>query len=364
MKAELFDLAVIGAGPAGAAAAITAAGFGARVLLLEAGEFPRHKVCGEFVSAESLAVLAGLLEHLPEAQRALRDAPVISGTRLFMSGRVLEAAVSPAALSLPRFALDALLWETAKVAGVEARSRCEVLSRDRDGPFTVMTSQGEFGARAVILASGRWSRFSDKLGGTPGGPKWIGVKAHFHERNPPNSTDLYFFEHGYCGVQPVGGSVVNACAMVRSDRATSLDEVLRLSPELQARTSGWSPLMEPVTTAPLIYRTPTPVRGELMLVGDAAGFIDPFVGDGISIALRSGRAAAVALGRFVRGEVSLDAAALQYESVYRSEFAPLLSAASKVRGLLTWPPFARLLAFETLRLPGVMPYVIRKTRRA
>ena len=61
-----FDLAIIGGGPAGASAAITAARLGARVALLEAGEFPRHKVCGEFVSAESLDILRDLLYGLQE----------------------------------------------------------------------------------------------------------------------------------------------------------------------------------------------------------------------------------------------------------------------------------------------------------
>ena len=66
----------------------------------------------------------------------------------------------------------------------------------------------------------------------PSGPKWIGLKAHFREERPPRSTDLYFFDRGYCGVQPVSEDIVNACAMVRSDRATSLQQVLLLHPEL------------------------------------------------------------------------------------------------------------------------------------
>ena len=116
---------------------------------------------------------------------------------------------------------------------------------------------------------------------------------------------MYFFEDGYCGVQPVAADVVNACAMVRSDCATSLDEVFALHPKLAERAAGWHAVMQPISTAPLVYREPQPVRGNMMFVGDAAAFIDPFAGDGISIALRSGRVAAECLREFLLARNSL-----------------------------------------------------------
>ena len=321
VKPEQFDLAIVGAGPAGTAAAITAVRNGAKVALLEAGDFPRQKVCGEFVSAESLELLRGLLRDLPKAAQVLDGAPVLSQARLFLGGRVLRASVSPAALSIPRYALDQLLWEAAQQAGVWAHPKCEVLAIDGQGPFTISTTAGEIAARAVMLCAGRWSRFSDKCA-LPPGPKWMGVKAHYRERNPPQSTDLYFFDHGYCGVQPVGDDVVNACALVRSDYATSLDEVLCLSPQLADRAVKWQPVMQPVSTAPLLYRKPAALRGHILLAGDAAGFIDPFAGDGISIALRSGTAAAQQMHSLSTGHATLEEAALRYRAQYEREFAP------------------------------------------
>ena len=132
---SLFDLAVIGGGPAGSSAAITAARLGARVVLLEAREFPRHKVCGEFVSAEALGVLAGLLREAPSAKSLFDNAPVMDRTRLLRGNRSLEAPVLPAALSITRYDLDAALWKAAQVAGIETRANCEVVASDGDGPF-------------------------------------------------------------------------------------------------------------------------------------------------------------------------------------------------------------------------------------
>ncbi len=96
------------------------------------------------------------------------------------------------------------------------------------------------------------------------GEKWIGLKAHFAEPPSDPSVDLYFFEGGYCGVQPVDsdGQVrpgrVNACAMVRADVASTLPEVFARHPALRERSRNWTPLSDPVSTSPLIFREPQP----------------------------------------------------------------------------------------------------------
>ena len=358
-----FDLAIIGGGPAGTSAAITAARAGAKVALFEARDFPRHRVCGEFVSAESLDLLAELLHDAPEAAALFASAPVIDRTRLLFRTRVIEAAVSPTALSITRYDLDALLWDSAQRAGAEVRSDCEVGTIEGDGPFSLQTSSGSYTAKALMVAAGRWSQFTaDRT--LPSGPKWIGVKAHFRETDAARSSDLYFFEHGYCGVQPVAVDTVNACAMVRSDCATSFDEVFALHPRLAERAAGWQTLMQRISTAPLVYREPQPVRNNMVFVGDAAAFIDPFAGDGISIALRSGCVAARCLCEFVLGRNSVADAVAAYEREYARQFAPLIAAVARVRFLLSLPASAKPVVFELLRFPGLIPYLIRQTRKA
>jgi flavin-dependent dehydrogenase len=375
----MYDLAVIGGGPAGTSAAITAAHEGARVLLLERGRYPRHKVCGEFVSAESLNLLAALLTKQHAAQ--LGDAKRIARARLLLDGRTLETAVDPPAASIARLDLDAALWDSAATAGVDARQQNTVQSVAGTGPFRITTSAGEFESRAVINASGRWSNLNAASAGN-GQPreKWLGLKAHFAEPSPEASVDLYFFDGGYCGVQPVEvtgadsnhGQVthgrvtqerVNACALVRADVASTLPEVFARHPELHQRSRHWQPLSEPVSTSPLIFRDPQPELDGVFMAGDAAGFVDPFVGDGISLALRSGCMAAQCLLPFIGGKISFQDAARQYRQGYERTLAPVFRASSKIRRMLVWPRTVRKpLLFLLESAPAITQYLVSKTR--
>ncbi len=358
-----FDIAIIGAGPAGSSAAITAARSGARVALLEASSFPRQKVCGEFVSAESIGLLRDLLRDTPAAQSALDGSPVIDALRLLFGGRSIQVPITPPGLSLPRYVLDDLLWQAAMQAGAYVFPNCEVRGVSGGGPFRVETSAGEVEASCVVEAAGRWSRFTNPKPVTHG-PKWLGLKAHYREPQPSRSTDLYFFRLGYCGVQPIADDMVNVCAMVRSDRATSLQEVFALEPALSQRARSWKALTEPVSTAPLVYRVPLATRGNMLLIGDAAAFIDPFVGDGISIALRTGRLAAQQLQLCIAGAGPLSSAAAGYEAQYAQHFLPQINAASHIRTMLLWPRPVQKIVFEVLRTPGILTWFIRKTRNA
>ncbi len=355
----MYDLIVIGGGPAGTAAAITAARHGARVLLLEKGRLPRHKVCGEFISSESLALLHLLLSA---DTSLIEQAPRIPGARVFLDGRQLRAPVHPPAASISRFDLDLALWRAAQKAGTDARLQTTVQRISGDGPFEVETGDGILPARSVIHAAGRWSSLS------PCPPasnhKWLGIKAHFHELNPPSSVDLYFFSGGYCGVQRVGFNRVNVSAMVRSDAATSLPGVFARHPQLQARSQAWEAGTDPVSTSPLLFSRPEPLRESVLLAGDAAGFVDPFVGDGIALALRSGAAAAQSLLPFWRGEISLPAAALAYRQTYQRAFLPIFRNAARLRRLLSLPTPLRAPFVRLLERTGLPHFVVRRTRGA
>jgi flavin-dependent dehydrogenase len=364
-----FDLIVVGGGPAGCAATISAARGGASVLILERGRFPRHRVCGEFVSAESLDLLENLLA--PAHHSLISKAPRIAGSRIFVDSAELHAEITPAAASISRFDLDAALWDSCASAGVERRSDCVVKAAQGTGPFRVTTQSESFEARAFINATGRWSNFA-RARVAKEGDHWIGVKAHFLEVSAAPSVDLYFFDGGYCGVQPISpaaqngaATTVNACAVVRADIATDLNEVLQLHPALRERSRDWEPhpAMDPVSTFPLVFHPPEPVQSGMLQVGDSATFVDPFIGDGISLALRSGDLAGECLSRFFRDECSLDSALAEYSNLYQTRLAPVYRASSRLRNLLRWPGVVRKPVLSILeKAPSITRRLVQMTR--
>ena len=354
MEAAEYDLIVVGAGPAGSACAITAARAGSKVLLLEKDRFPRHKVCGEFVSPESLRLLDWLLQRA-----SFRDKPEITSSRVFSGGKIITLPISPCARSIPRYDLDLALLEAAQDSGVRAAEGMNVREVDHQAAFRVKTTGASFAARAVVNATGRWSQLTQH---PPQGEKWIGVKAHFREDNPPRSVDLYFFDGGYCGVQPVGRNAVNACAMVRSDAARSLDEVFPRQSDLYRRSRDWKPLFPAITTSPLYFRRPQTESRGMLLAGDSASFIDPFAGDGISLAMHSGTLAAQSLQPFLSGKTSLAHAHDEYRKSYMKYFAPVFRNAARVRMALSAPTLIRSMLLSLAATPRISRIIVKGTR--
>ena len=366
-----YDLIVTGAGPAGSACAITAARAGAKVLLLEKDRFPRHRVCGEFVSSESLGLLTSLLADSPKTgmpdplpgkgrELATLTGPQIDSARIFLDGKVARLPVLPPARSIPRFDLDAALFESARRSGVDAREDVVVRRVERNTGFTVHTDAESFSAKAVVNSTGRWSQLTQY--DPAGQEKWIGLKAHFREAQAPTSVDLYYFPGGYCGVLAVSKEVVNVCAMVRADAARSLGEVVAAHPALWRRYQDWTPLFPTVTTSPLYFRAPVPCGQGVMLAGDAAGFIDPFAGDGISLALQSGTLAAQSLAGFLQGQVALDQAQKHYAETYSKRLGPAFRNSARLRKLLAAPVWVRSMVLGLMGTCPVARMIVRGTR--
>jgi flavin-dependent dehydrogenase len=370
VEAVSYDLAICGGGPAGTAAAIAAARLGARVLLLERGRLPRHKVCGEFVSPESLGLLRSLLAGTP-TEGILAAAPAITHARFFADGAVVQATIHPPAAGISRWELDHALWQAAEAHGADCRQQVTVnrIARLSQGDFLLETSAGEFGARAVVDASGRWSNLGRAAQPETPSQRWIGLKAHFarSEQDAVASVDLYFFRAGYCGVQPLAPGRLNVAAMVRADALTESPEslftqVFALEPRLERRSRGWQPVSDLVTTSPLFFGPPLPERDGILRAGDAAGFIDPFVGDGISLALQTGAMAAEILSTVWQSTASLETAAREYRRFYQDRILPVFATASRVRRLLAIPLLVRRPLLALVRAPGVADLLVRKTR--
>ncbi|MEO8724758.1 MAG: FAD-dependent oxidoreductase [Acidobacteriaceae bacterium] len=365
---DIYDLIVCGGGPAGAAAAISVACADSRlrVLLIEAGSFPRHKVCGEFFSPEAAEILQSLLGTDDDnGARLLNQSIRISRIGLHAASHGASFALPRSAFSITRHDLDDGLWRRAQQLGVECLDRTRVLSISRsECGFTVASSGGGFQAQCVINATGRWSEINNS---SDGRTNLIGIKAHFETDGalaPEPSCDLHFFPGGYIGIQPISPCAINASALVDAAKYRDMPAVLQAA-GLGLVARAWKPLFPPITCPPVRFAAPLPVDpiSGVLNCGDAAAFIDPFAGDGMSLALHSGVLAGAHAVRILAG-ASISEIAARYDRAYRRRFAHTFRSAARMRRFAFAPEWMQSLAIAALRVPYVSQAALKSTRAA
>ncbi|GII81780.1 hypothetical protein Sru01_67620 [Sphaerisporangium rufum] len=293
MRADMWDVVVVGGGPAGSAAALGArrARPGARVLLLDREDFPRDKACGDGIAAhgaEELALLGvpGLIDDYRPAGRL----EVISPG----GARVLASVARPNRV-VPRMVFDARLVAAAREQGVEVRRHRVRALADR-GDHVVL--DGVLAARAVVAADGANSAMRRLIGAPPSPDRHTALAVRGYA-DVPADDDVQFIAMqregwpAYAWSFPIGDGRANVGygmllprlrATGRPGREVLHGRLAELLPHLPARDLRAHHL-------PLSPGRPRPGAGRVLLAGDAAGLINPLTGEGIYYALVSGRLA-------------------------------------------------------------------------
>lgn len=290
------DVLIIGGGLGGLTAALHLAKAGVQVRVLEKEAYPRHKVCGEYVSNEVLPYLKTLgvdpvaagATHL---QRCLLSAE---------SGRSVEAPLPLGGFGLSRYRLDQLLFEAVLAAGGKVEF-AEVTDVQTDTECTQVHTRrsGTYRARFVIGAYGKRSRLDKKLNRafirekTP----YLAAKAHYIGAFPEDLVALYCFPGGYCGVSKVEEGRINVCYLAHQRTFRSYQNlaqyeqsVLYQNPELKAILTRLTPVFErPLTISQISFAPKRQAHDQLLLVGDAAGMIHPLCGNGMGMAIAGAR---------------------------------------------------------------------------
>jgi menaquinone-9 beta-reductase len=288
VDARRFDVAIVGAGPAGAAAAIAARRAGAEVLLLDRAAFPRDKPCGDGIAAEAVDVLDQLGVH------GVTDGyPPVTRLRLVGPGGGAVARPLPRpAYTIPRRVFDERLVRAAVAAGAVLR-RHTVRTIAGTGPVTI---DGRFRADVLIGADGAGSVVRRALGHpvNPPGHLAVAIRGYASTTNTTEQVIVTTERRwpAYAWEFPLGDGTANV----------GYGEVLRGAPLSRAylldRLNDLLPGAEPTGLRghhlPLSTRRPGPGRGRTLLAGDALSLINPFTGEGIFYAVLSGALAGTA----------------------------------------------------------------------
>ena len=315
---QLWDAIVAGAGPAGSTAAALLAERGLRVLVVDRAIFPRDKMCGEYLGAGCVQLLAGFGVELPDTHpiRAMRvtapdgtvfNAPYPEGRsglairRSQLDALLLENARRKGAACLEGFRVERLLLKDGKVQGVEGR-----LHGGEEKQFLARIVIGAEGRNSVVarhLGLFRWNRSHRRTA--------LGL--HYEGVLPINGFAEVFLGAGLYGIlNPLGAGAANLSLVVDYDSSLSKDhagayfaEALGRLPALQERVAQARPLEEVKVLGPMAHHAARASADGALLAGDAAGFYDPFTGEGVYMALISaGLAAKVAGEALWRGDCS------------------------------------------------------------
>lgn len=312
----MIAVAIAGAGPAGSAAAIAAALAGAQVSLCDPAKFPRHKVCGEFLSPEILRPL----EQLGLSSRLLSAGPaVITRLRLRFPSFEKTALLPEPALGLSRFTLDRILLQRALELGVALHRE----AADRS-------------LRPLVDAAGRHKPPSIR------GRRLFGFKTHY-EGPPTDGIELYFFANAYVGVSCVEAGRTNVCGIAQETllqkHGFEYDALVNSFAPLRERLTPLQRTMDWLSVGPLQFTNRFADRHlkGIYPAGDALSFVDPFTGTGLAAALISGQLAGVAAAS---GEASAE-----YLQRCRRSLGQPFAAASAMRAALQtrWAELAALI---------------------
>lgn len=309
------------------------------VTVFEAGHYPRHRVCGEFISGRGLDLFRQerLLENLPQVENRT--------VRFHLRGRATQVLALPQpALSISRWDLDAHLARVFESLGGELRAGTRW-----DGGF----------AEGVIRATGRRPAAQNS------GPRYIGLKFHARMVAPGADLELHFSGAGYAGLARLPDETVNICGLFKSDAAIGgarhdpaavfdqiLGEPLRAAvvPESFCSVAG-------VETASGRW----PSTAEFRL-GDAISVIPPLTGNGMSLAVESAFLAEPTVAEFARGAASWEQSLWNYSQTCKKSFRSRLWWSSLLQKSLFSERGGSVLMSCLRTVPSLLPTLFRATR--
>ncbi|MGI6455555.1 MAG: NAD(P)/FAD-dependent oxidoreductase [bacterium] len=384
------QITIIGGGPAGSAAAILLARQGYDVVLLEKDRFPRHKLCGEFLSLEAQGLLTELAAL--ESIRARGSAGIHQARFTAASGREIHFALPGECLGISRYRFDEILFRRAQEEGVLALEGIEVCGceslpesgwhrlrirsmRDRSAQQWIETKYciGAFGRRSRM----DWILQRDFL---QDHHPYVGFKKHLRCRDDErgrecaagmaDTVEIHTFAGGYCGMCFVEEELVNCCMLlekrVLTGRSLTHWENLSLflseqNPVLCERLNNLLPDESPLlSVAQVPFVRKEQARDGVLFIGDAAGMISPLCGDGQAMALQSA---------FLLADLFAQNPALEQSTLARlwgqrwtREFGRRLRLGKVIQTVLFRPGLSHLFARVTEFVPQLPVWLAKQTR--
>ncbi len=361
---------IIGGGLAGLISAIHLVKHGMQVVLIEKDTYPKHKVCGEYISNEVLPYFKYLELNID----GLAPVNISKFSISTQKGNVIHSTLPLGGFGVSRYALDHFLWQQAKSLGVQLINDQVQDVLFKNTGFEIKTLQsGSYTSDYVIGAHGKRSLVDKTLKrefSTIKSP-WLAVKMHFEASLDSDTVALHNFEGGYCGLSMVEKETINACYLVHyksfkkyKDISTFQDKVMRKNPFLDTFFKNATPIFDqPLTISQVNFDKKEPVEKHVFMAGDAAGLIHPLCGNGMAMAIQSAQILSSVLIKNYQGVTKFSRNELEehYQKAWTSTFSKRLFAGRVLQKILLNGNLQQVSYILAGVLPAIVPKIIKQT---
>ena len=369
MNKQFLDVIIIGGGLAGLCNAIHLSKLGKKVLLIEKNEYPKHKVCGEYISNEVLPYL-DFLEVNPFDFGAVRiNKFQLSTTK----SNIISAKLPLGGFGISRYTLDLVLSEKAKENGVMILQDTVLDVTFLKDFFQVETKQNSiFTSKIAIGAFGKRSLLDVKMGRNFIQKKspYLGVKIHVKGNFKEDLVALHNFKGGYCGVSKVENNAINLCYITNyatfkkyKNIADFQEQVVFKNRFLKEIFQNSEAIFEkPLSISQISFETKKPVENHVLMCGDSAGMIHPLCGNGMSMAIQSAQLVSKLILNYFNGEIETrKELEKQYIRQWNRKFGLRLKAGHFIAMLFRKDTIASVLLQILKKLPFLLPIIIKQT---
>ena len=363
------EVIIIGGGLAGLTAGIHLSKIGFQVTIIEKNSYPKHKVCGEYISNE-------VLPYLNWLEISISNLNPTNITKLQFSsvkGKIINCNLPLGGFGISRYVLDELLYKKAISNGCRIIQETAENIVFNENVFTITTSINTIlKSEIVIGAFGKRSNIDQSLNRNFIQQKspWLAVKAHYSGNFPNNLVGLHNFSGGYCGVSKVEGDKVNICYL--ADYATFQkyknieeyqDKVVSKNPLLKTIFENYKMLFDkPLTISQISFEKKQVVENHILMIGDTAGLIHPLCGNGMAMAIHSAKIVSELLASFFKNEIkSRTVLERKYIKEWNYNFKKRLKTGRFLSNLLQKPKLAEVLIRLLIYFPFLLPLIVRKT---
>ncbi|MEZ7917017.1 MAG: NAD(P)/FAD-dependent oxidoreductase [Polaribacter sp.] len=369
MNKQFLDVIIIGGGLAGLCNAIHLSKLGKKVLLIEKNEYPKHKVCGEYISNEVLPYL-DFLEVNPFDSGAVR----INNFQLSTTkSNIISAKLPLGGFGISRYTLDLVLSEKAKENGVTILQDVVLNITFLKDFFQVETKDNNiFTSKITIGAFGKRSLLDVKMGRNFIQKKspYLGVKIHVKGNFKEDLVALHNFKGGYCGVSKVENNAINLCYITNYATFKQYKNIEDFQEQVVFKNNYLKEIFQssealfekPLSISQISFETKKPVENHILMCGDSAGMIHPLCGNGMSMAIQSAQLASNLILNYFNGEIETrKELEKQYIRQWKRKFSLRLKAGHFIAMLFRKDTIASVLLQILKKLPFLLPIIIKQT---